>query len=199
MGHKFLITQPHGCAAEFRPLTWPECSQQPSPRAFWPGKPLCTPDPGRLYISAGASWRAREHGLYRFLLDLVTRDWGWDPAPASPLSCSATFCNALNHFSMLQTGWAPQTGHVFSKGGHFLHAVDLMESWRLKLRWLWEIPGGECEVEESDGTEQVVCAHGSSWAAIVHQAVVVAYKVLSHTSSHFILTTILGSSTVHVL
>lgn len=45
----------------------------------------------------------------------------------------------------------------------------------------------------------MVRAHGSSWAAIVPQAVVVAYKVLSHTSSNFILTTILGSSTVHVL
>ena len=43
----------------------------------------------------------------------------------------------------------------------------------------------------------MVCAHRSSWAAIVPQAVVVAYKVILYTSSNFSLTTILGSSIVH--
>ena len=43
----------------------------------------------------------------------------------------------------------------------------------------------------------MVCAHRSRWAAILPQAVVVAYKVLLHTPSNFSLTTILGSSIVH--
>lgn len=80
---------------------------------------MCTPDPQRLCISAGASQQPRKRGLYEFPLDLVTGGWAWGSVSPSLLSYSATLSNKLNHFSMLQTGCAEQTGHMFSKIGVF--------------------------------------------------------------------------------
>lgn len=167
---------------------------------MWPGKPCAHQvHEGCAYQLVPPSKQGK-CTLSKLPLDLATRGWPGGSVPPLPLSASATLSNTLNHFSKLQTGWTQHLAHMFSEWGHCLCSINLMQGWSLKLRVSSRDPDRVWS-EESDGKgsgDTCPREQRGSDGSSHFTPVTLLYKVLSHTPSNFICTTILGKSIGHI-